>query len=125
MTTQTTTLTDFLGRRLAEDEAAARGIQNEGAGWNDEFHRGDMSGPTRDDEYSALVIGAARVLAEVEAKRRIVERETERLREQWRRRMDEHRQTFDEWLKPPYGETLRDLASVYADHPEFDEAWRP
>ena len=105
------TLTDFLLARIAEDEAVAREAQ--AADIQTVMHK------------HMAQWNPARVLAECEAKRRIVNRENDRLREQWRRRVDEHRQTFDEWLQPPYGETLRDLASVYADHPDYDESWRP
>ena len=66
-----------------------------------------------------------RVLAECGAKRRIVEREEKRLRETWRRRSDEHRQTFEQWFTKPYGETLRDLATIYANHPDFRSEWTP
>jgi hypothetical protein len=59
----------------------------------------------------------SRVLADCEAKRRIVER---------------HRSKPDTggWYCAGCGddwpcEDLRDLASVYADHPDYDEAWRP
>ncbi|WP_294567538.1 DUF6221 family protein [uncultured Arthrobacter sp.] len=143
MTTQTLSLTDFLLARVAEDEAVAR----EAGGlaetpWRATYGRqvetardGYLVTPEDEHSYSDDPTDAvsehiarhdpARVLAECEAKRRIVERETERLREQWRRRVDEHRQTFDEWMQPPYGETLRDLASVYADHPDYRQEWKP
>ena len=116
------TLVEFLLARIAEDETKARDAQADamvGARWK----RWPEDAYT---EIQTMVLSSSRrALAECEAKRRIVERETERLREQWRARRDEHRETFDEWLRPPYGETLRILASVYADHPDYDEAWRP
>lgn len=30
---------------------------------------------------------------------------------------------YDEWSEPSTGDTLRALAAVYADHPDFDPAW--
>ena len=66
----------------------------------------------------------ARVLAECEAKRRIVERETERTRRIWRLRVDEHRRTWEQWQAEWPPDTLRDLALPYADHPDWREEWR-
>lgn len=132
------TITEFLLARIAEDEARAPqhrvdfhgrpcprcGEPVEGLAFSlDEeaavraLHddRFGIGGPTRDGR---------RVLAECEAKRRIVEREAEALHSEWRRRSDEHRLTWDDWLRSMQVLTLRDLASVYADHPDYDQAWR-
>jgi hypothetical protein len=103
------TIVEFLRARLDEDEAAAEV-------WSTPF-----SNPTAEQRAHIARHDPARVLAEVEAKRRIVERlgayiesehepEPEGLWEQ----MDHHA-----W------DTLYDLALPYADHPEYDEAWRP
>ncbi len=61
----------------------------------------------------AMLIGPERVLREVEAKRRIA---------------DDYRvPTLDDcqtdWDTPPPLWTLQALASVYADHPDYDPAW--
>jgi hypothetical protein len=122
------TITEFLLARIAEDEA-------------------DASGPLDDEE----VIWARRLLAECEAKRRIVTAES------WvrakgdapaHRRMSFDGQTtidlprpgggstelcgdaaqefIDQWYEPsPPSRVLCILASIYADHPDHDEAWRP
>jgi hypothetical protein len=145
------TITEFLLARIAEDEAAARAATL-GEWWYDptkvnSVDRGEAvfagqrglhavtiasTGPA--DDPASMADAAhiarhdpARVLAECEAKRRIVEREESGMRTQWRRRSDEHRRTWGQWLEDKgRGEmlTLRDLASVYADHPGFDPAWR-
>lgn len=82
-----TTLTDFLLARIAEDEA-------------------DVADPA-----AALHYAPDRVLAECEAKRRIVERHS----------------GCDE---VSYGDTstcpdARDLALPYADHPDYRPEWKP
>ena len=97
MTAAALTLTDFLLARIAEDEATAR------------YELGDLMAD-RPDVYSALG-GAdpARVLAECEAKRRIVDAAC-----------------LDVWEGHPLSDSaLMALAAVYADHPDFDESWRP
>lgn len=126
------TLTEFLMARIDEDEDAAkpclpRESYSPPGVWKAYLHEdtGDYVG-TRNgnarwtiaevDVYHAAEHIArhdpARVLAEIEAKRRIVER----------------LQSPDPHL---YGEpcndcaTLYDLAAVYADHVDYDQAWRP
>lgn len=104
------TITEFLLARIAEDEAEATAM----------LRRYREGGDTSSRRWR-------RMLAECEAKRRIVEREESNMRTEWRRRSEEHRQTWEQWLaRKGQGEmlTLRDLASVYADHPDFDPAWR-
>ena len=136
MTTATLTLTEFLLARIAEDEEAARrGISGQADpenGWGLAQYQG-VAGLTLTPHVGHIherVQGEhiirwhpARVLAECEAKRRIVER---------------HRGFgFDEeWAPEGYcGEcegtlsspcaTLRLLALPYADHPDYREEWRP
>jgi hypothetical protein len=53
----------------------------------------------------------ARVLAECEAKRRIVEAV-----DAW---------WWDDWAKRTYDAVLRHLAEVYGDHPDYRDEWRP
>ena len=130
--TQVMTLTDFLLARISEDEDAAAAAQSHPGtslteGWvvdaaSDFIGRRRVlrSGHTRYMQpvatdvagHRALHIARfdpARVLAECAAKRRIVERHT----------------ACDE---TSFGEPcadLRDLAAVYANHPEWREGWRP
>ena len=109
------TLTEFLLARIAADEAAADDVD-----W---------------DDYNPLH-QPARVLAECEAKRRIVERE------RWKppHGMDcdghpgawmphgDYGAGYCMWGAEHDGEqsaTLRDLAAVYADHPDYRNEWRP
>jgi hypothetical protein len=116
--TRAATLTEFLLARIAADAAVARSLIAEGP-WN-EFHAGDRSGPTRDDEYSALHIGAGRVLAECEAKRRIVEGAAQTKAES---DAAGHTGLFERvWT---YETVLRHLAAVYAEHPDYRDEWRP
>ena len=113
MTTHTTTLADFLLARIAEDEADARYL---------------MVGlpPATGGPYS--VDHPARVLAECEAKRRIVELHgvddpTGRLYPgaPLACRVCDH--DGSDRVYPC--DTLRTLAAVYADHPDYGESWRP
>lgn len=114
MTAATLTLTDFLLARIAEDEAVAM---------NASHHRHLVHDYERDN-YGFLWVKTTRVLAECEAKRRIVEMASDA-----ERRMmdgpDFHSDgtfhTVSAWM----GTVLRALALPYADHPEFREEWRP
>lgn len=151
MTTQTTTLTDFLLARLAEDEAEARKAVNAarpGLHW-----RWDAPDGSEDSDASrwlrtveefpttsgvgplpAFPLGSettvepapamshiarhdpARVLAEVEAKRAIVES----------CRADyEYAQSRNDDTTELAEEVMWALALPFADHPDFDESWRP
>lgn len=108
-------LTDFLLARIAEDEAVARRAAQEFEGvgvstpptWGRrqwEF-RVDRRNPALVDHIVAY--SPARVLAECEAKRRIVEREVNsRTKITYRRMM-----------------VLQDLAAIWSDHPDFDPGW--
>lgn len=99
------TIVEFLLARIAEDEARAQArreaMLNVAERW-----------PTLSEDIRNLidVRGIDRVLAECQAKRAIIE------------------QVSDiEWTG---SYAVRDvvlghLAAVYADHPDYDEAWRP
>lgn len=134
------TLTEFLLARIDEDEAAARaaspapwsypGIESVAGGLLYDASRtiaqivwdnpGDHDGsivrflPWDESDANGAHIARhdpARVLAECEAKRRIVEK------------YDHARdcgQAPGGWLE----ECVAYLAAVYADHPDYDEAWR-
>lgn len=137
--TSTPTLTDFLLARIAEDEDAAN------------HARWAMQGEwftTADNKVDEFVRhnSPARVLAECESKRRIVE-----LHQSWpvlvetppeltqadnatdmtmrlTRRIawltqEEYRKRFG--AEPPTAPMLRALALPYADHPDYLEEWRP
>ncbi|MEV4670986.1 DUF6221 family protein [Actinomadura sp. NPDC049382] len=121
------TLVEFLNARLDEDEQTAREAGNRRwliedntiSLWPENEHDGFMTWPTRSDARHAVHWQPERVLAEVEAKRRIV---------------DEHGPNEyglcdvcvlnDDARRAPCP-TLRLLALPYADHPDYDESWRP
>jgi hypothetical protein len=102
----TVTLTEFLLARIAEDEADARAA--------DEVRLWTLSQAGDriiNDAGFMQRFTPSRVLAECEAKRQIIER---------------HSGCDD----VSYGDAstcpdMRDLVSVYADHPDFREEWRP
>lgn len=122
-----TTLTEFLTARLDEDEADAREADGE-ATWRDEgtwYLEGvnhSVVGPGEVAFTHPEFVGhiarhdPARVLAEVTAKRRIVELHEDNARSAG---------VFGTQEEDASVETLRLLASVYADHPDYDEAWLP
>lgn len=102
------TLTEFLLDRIAEDELEVgpadpdEGAGPNGIGWAEV---GALS--------EVLMVRPSRVLAECEAKRRIVEEVREISAEP----------------NPPQALILADymlqaIAGVYADHPDFREEWR-
>jgi hypothetical protein len=125
----------FLRARLAEDEATARAVAWDGSGnslsWglaasatvevgNDEFNTDDRTVANHIVNHDP-----ARVLREVEAKRRIL---TDVVSE-----MDSMTdQIHLEWGAGPLDPTTREslillrlLALPYADHPDFRDEWRP
>ena len=107
------TATEFLLARIAEDEAMAeRGGSHNGGG------------TFANDNYGCLLVQPARVLAECEAKRAAI-------KAAWK----DHCLIEGEWgggqsqgamsAKNDNPAVVEALASVYADHPDFQEAWRP
>lgn len=117
--TVTMTLTEFLLARIAEDEAMARNdLWGDGAApgtaglywWHDELG-GDH-----------IAVEPRRVLAECEAKRRIVG--------SW---VAQWSIPEDDFPSRPLGgqggevyyDVLCHLAAVYADHPDYRDEWRP
>ncbi len=121
-------ITDFLLARIAEDEAAARAAIAPGQlhPWGDERLpetkvsqvpnevRGYLGG-TWGEHFARH--DPRRVLYECEAKRAIVE--DQRRWQGWG--TNDAGQTF----KVEKNRTLCALALPYADHPDYDEAWRP
>ena len=100
------TLTEFLLARIAEDEAVA---------WDAGERRGlPYESPLYvvDDNYRHDQVGIypERVLAECEAKRRIVELNATK---------PGRKTTFRRLL------TLQTLALPYADHPDYRQEWKP
>lgn len=91
-------LVEFLLARIGEDEARV------------EFVRDFIPEHGDQGEY----IDPARVLAECESKRSIIKRYMQ---------ASAHLDVAD--ADVPMVGMLRDLAAVYADHADYDEAWRP
>lgn len=121
------TLTEFLLARIAEEEAVAREVAEKvmpderGRAVYYEQATGSAAEIIWDVDYAqgGYTITAARVLAECEAKRRIVEQydAIERLQEN----LDYDTRGAYESIEL----TVQYLALPYADHPDYDEAWRP
>lgn len=121
------TLTEFLLARIADDEAVARAHI---ANWTDEDGDGGVSlfmELRADNEYAWMDIGAGRVLAECEAKRRIVEELEETQHTMGGLEEEGDFEAALGWADAARAleRPVRLLAAVYADHPDYDEAWRP
>ncbi len=101
------TLDEFLLARIAEDEVVAKDVPG----------TYDEKGLSWWGEYGHLSVSPARVLAECEAKRRIVEL----LAEDWRI----SREKLPPGLADHEPLLLRLLALPYTDHPDYREEWRP
>jgi hypothetical protein len=106
-------IAEFLLARIAEDEAAAR----EGQVAKLPFWVGQIMGRSGSESAPRYVnrFNPARVLAECEAKRRIVEELGDF--------GDGHVWASGEASRAETA--LQALASVYADHPDFDPEWKP
>lgn len=107
-------LAEFLLARIDEDSALASaadqdaqtlGPITDGLGADPEDHR----------VAHMYLWSPVRVLAECEAKRRIVE--------EYLSQLNSHRTGWD--ARTPRDHSLRALALPYADHPEYLAAWRP
>lgn len=133
------TIVEFLEARLAEDEAIARAIDNKQAdsGWDFGYNQFGLAktppgwyvtphiGLAYEAESAAHIArnDPARVLREVAAKRAIIadmnhaedvaeaEREVDREYWSWESKAE------------ALTDALRRLASVYADHPDYNESW--
>ena len=116
-----TTLAEFLLERIAEDETIARAAAS-GDGYTEwdnpcsgvvQAAGGNLDGLVNAPGGIAIHMARhdpARVLAECDAKRRIVEE------------LQRGVEPGDEWTDPT---VLKLLALPYADHPDFREEWRP
>ncbi len=128
-----TTLTDFLLARIAEDEDAA--LAPHASVRADRLADMDRIEYDQDRGYARLGIG--RLLAECEAKRRIVEAcrpmtavaysEAERQRAiaAGEGSIRVYAQSGPVWPHSAAEGILRSLALPYADHQDFDPAWAP
>jgi hypothetical protein len=130
------TITEFLTARLDEDEAGAMSTfsvyvrpADGGKGVlidhdTNPVLPGALRGIAMEGDWTELTYShhpsPARVLAEVEAKRRIV---AEYANEQWVMEQG-HRTEWTEGGQAARETVLRLLAQPYADHPDYDEAWR-
>ena len=118
-------LTGFLLARFDEDQADAEQLASDLGRWHRERERNGADG-TQGSIIAATLEGSAfdpaRVLADIEAKRRIVTRLAYRLSMQAAGATD----PFD-WddLTRHYYEACRDLAVPYAGHRDWREEWRP
>lgn len=103
-------LVTFLRARLDEDEQVARQVTM--------CEGDDPSLWVLDDDYKhdTLVIDSARVLAEVAAKRRMVEQCGEAAADAI---------NYAREARDLADDTLRLLALPFSDHPDYDESWRP
>ena len=113
------TLTDFLLARIAEDEAVAERLRHKSAGdpWGWQPRQLETCDKARVD------YPPARVLAECEAKRRIVEMHGGFHECEDGNQHGPGGEGSDEFTQPC--PTLRLLALPYADHPDYREEWRP
>jgi Family of unknown function (DUF6221) len=114
-------LTAFLAARLDEDETIARKVQAAiAAGWN------------YFDETPTELIDPARALREVAVKRAILVqhgpadggRDADRCRVCAAITHTGAGQTDARRFRAPCP-TLRFLAAIYSDHPDYDQAWEP
>jgi hypothetical protein len=99
-------LVDFLRARLDEDEAAA----NLAA-------RGRHDQALDRDDWGRLLIWPERVLADVEAKRRLID-ESLVGRTKW-----DH--TYEHGIEVGLEWAVAIIATEYDTHPDYDESWRP
>lgn len=126
-----TDLVAFLRARLDEDEAAAQwAIEQVGDGHWQQRHVRIVTMDDRDREVADYAIvecidhivrhDPARVLADVEAKRRIVEDY-----EIYAREYREAPSPFAEGRRFAALLAVSRVADAHADHPDYDPAWRP
>ncbi|MFI1524950.1 DUF6221 family protein [Streptomyces griseus] len=110
-------LVQFLRDRLAEDEQTARAA---GDGWYGYDPEQQIAFVPPEDSRHIARHDPARVLREVEAKRRIldevvpeVEKAEEMIEDEWHTSTD------------AADDLIRLLALPYADHPDYQDTWRP
>jgi len=106
-----TTLAEFLLARIWDDQTIAESAR---------VHVDDLDGWPAVTAAHVLRHDPARVLAECEAKRRIVERYRRHERD-----VTPHGVALDDSARFALEDTVRDLAQTYADHPAYRQEWRP
>ena len=122
------TLTEFLLARIDEDETMARTAVSP---WRNEWTSEDVGVTMHIERHDP-----ARVLAECKARRRIVAAfEDERIRKDiYNRGYDDGLLTTSDDMRQRWSSNARwagleiaarALALPYADHPDYDETWRP
>jgi len=121
-TTQTPTLTEFLLARIAEDERAA--LEAQGYEQSDRdgprlIHACDYLGPELADHIARW--SPERVLADCQAKRRIVEEYVDALK--WDNTIAGDHGIHGQRMGIEFA--VRALALPYADHEQFQEEWKP
>lgn len=117
------TLAGFLAARLDEDEAAAKAQAQRGTVVM--YTDGE---PTQAEAEYFATISPARVLREVEAKRRILSEHTMEpglFPPSCSRCYETNTAAYPEEWEPLLWPcpTVRDLAAVYSDHPGYDPGW--
>jgi hypothetical protein len=112
-------LSEFLLARIAEDEEWARDLW-ERPHFGSCNTQGDQS--SLGDECDCGL--PARVLAECEAKRRIVAHYLGS-RGALAKLTDPLRRLLGEAINESHADALKPLALPYTDHPDYDESWRP
>lgn len=117
------TLTEFLLARLADDERVARGLDD-----RDDTVESGLEVHDEPGLGAELVISKTRLLAECEAKRRLVELHSGDA--EWcgysHGGMGTHGDMgYGPEPLPVDCDTIKVLALPYADHPDYDTAWRP
>jgi hypothetical protein len=117
-----TSLVEFLLARIAEDEEVARAAsvrRYDFMTFADHILSVERDSTDAMDEHVARW-DPARVIAECDARRRIVESARHTLFDDPLRRTD-----FWRGARDVADADLRFLALPYADHPDYDPAWRP
>lgn len=111
-------IVEFILARIAEDEAIGWGVVADAIGrYSAVEAQAIISDAEMQGEHSHASVGVARVLRECEAKRRIVAAHRDVIGD------IETTHPCDGTLGVIECDTLRALASAYADHPDFDPAW--
>lgn len=118
------TITEFLTARYDEDEAVAREVQEKvrenDRGWASYYEHAEGSAASIiwDVDYNqgGYTIAAARALADIAAKRAILQA--------WAARADDDHPAISAH-RTGLGLAIKCLAQPYANHPDFDESWKP
>lgn len=124
------TLTEFLLARIDDDEGVITStlkVSDEPASSGHEWTTGYDS--RYGVFYPEVAMSTARALSECEAKRRIIKPHVpdtcyDQGDECAECSFHEMYEGFNDYSEPWPCPTLRALAAVYQDHPDYDEAWR-